>query len=197
MPLDVAERPKSTMSRRSATSTFATTVWPTVDVPDMMDVFRHYVPTQTRRCEGEPLATAATGWLAMFELLKRLGSAKGEAQSNALLRDLGSDRLLFSYGRGTAPTTSRRPLETGLQADGWQRFLEGAVTDQAPPTRYPILRAALDTGQLEAGAGLPTPGHRPLRIVEEEPGPASVDEQVQFGTPGLLPTGRVRRRRLR
>lgn len=207
MPLDVAETTRSTTLRCSpTTSTSTATVWPTVDMTSVAWECL-FAPTSGREDheaedhEPEDFATVAAEWLndymAVSLVLRRVVSAAAAAKSQLLLRDLVSDEGPFLLKVGTAPATWRRkPPETGMQAVAWPYYLEEtAAAESPPPNRYPLLQAALDAGQLEGG-GLPTPGRRTLRIVEEND-VAPVDEQVGFGTLGIPSEDRVRRRRLR
>lgn len=203
MLLDMAETTRSTTSRSAAPSTSAATPWPTVDIQQMTGtVWNRLSPPHEEPEDHEPchLSTSATQWLteyvSAYALLTRVFKANAQAKSELLLRDLGSHESAFLFA-GTASATPRRNAsETGVQAvTGYNYFELMAFTQPAPPDRYPLLRAALDAGRIE-GAGLPAPGRRALRIVEEDD-VALVDEQVRFGTAGRPPADHARRRRLR
>jgi hypothetical protein len=206
MPLNAPELTRSTMSRCSTTSTSTATPWPTADLASVVweclsETIEKLEEQELGDHQGghrqEQLTAAAASWLdnyaAAYLLLKRVVSVKAEAKSHRLLWDLASDEAAPLFALGTAPATLRRA--TGMQAVAWHYLESIALAEPEAPERYPLLRAALDAGRV-VGAGLPTPGRRPLRIVEEDD-TVPVDEQVRFGMAGMPPADHMRRRQLR
>jgi hypothetical protein len=152
------------------------------------------------RAQASPEAgdhESATQWVALWSWLDALTHVEaGVTLARRLNLVLDDPDLIGVLGSGARRTTWGFGT-TAAPRYGWSTF--EALRDPAPhagpqsASRYPLLARAVRDGRV-TGRGLPRPGRRTLRLVDDDT-PLGEAEQVRFGASGAVPLDHVRRPR--